>query len=251
MRTTLIIIILIGFFQLRGQVQSPLPKNIMGIQTGYAHFRYHDEIESNSTYAGNFLPLNFRWLTFREKSIDEFWFSFGELSLTSTEDQIFSNTSFKATNLFWGYAYHFKLKDAEKINLYAGPKVFGWYSNRNLLFDLSDEYQNKDFFGALSASLVGTYQWEKNIFFINIDYGLVSFLAQRKYSLYDDTQTDLIATPRFTSFQMNSMFVHQMSSNWSWSLGYQLYYYRYPRHEDIKVMKGLQSQLIAGIHINF
>jgi hypothetical protein len=231
--------------------------NLLGINTGYGFYRYADPLESANIYGGSYIPVNLNWITYSQKYINEFSFSYSNISLKPTVPKDINITDFKARCFNFNYGYHLAVFKLRKVYLFAGANLNTYLAFRDLKYHIISPinstftYQNRDFFASLNLSIVSKIDLADNILFININSSILGYVTNRRYDMNRDPKNDLLFFPKFNSYSFSLNYFYRITPKFYLNLGYQFYYYRYPRSQDILITKGGHNQIVAGINLKF
>jgi hypothetical protein len=231
--------------------------SLLGIQTGYGFYRYEDPLESANIYGGPYIPINFNWITYSEKHVDELSFSYSNIALKSTSPKNTNLTDFKARCFNINYGYHLVVLKLNKVFLFAGANINTYLSFRDLDYHLISpinstySYQNRDVFASINLSVVAKIDLAENLLFININSSLLGYVTNRTYDMDHDSKNDFLLLPKFSSFSFKSSYYYKITPILYLNLSYLFYYYSYPRSLDILITKGGHNQIVAGLNLKF
>jgi hypothetical protein len=202
------------------------------------------------------MPVNFSWLAFNQKKVEEICFSYSNTSLKSSTQKETDLTDFSAQSFNFSYGYQRALFQPKNVSFYAGAKLNTYVAIRELSYQISQlnttlSDNSADMFASINLSLSADINLEENLLYFDASYSILSYLITRYYDREQESENSFLFFPTFNALSFSANYYHKITSKLYLSLAYKFYYYSYPRSGDILVTKGMHNQLVAGLNLKF
>jgi hypothetical protein len=225
--------------------------NLIGIVTGYGYHSNIDPYASSNIYAGSFMPIRFSWVTFSNKYTDELMFSYFSMKLEPLKKSDQNLTDFHATCFNISYGYHRKIVIRNNNTAFLGASVNSLLTFKDLkfMFFYNVDYKPVDFFNSLNLSLVNKTRIKNDIVFVRFKYMIISYIMYNKYGLGAPFYGDFFLFTKCVSFDLNVNYNLRLSKYLFVSLGYQYFYFSYPKYKNDEFTKGGYNQFTIGLNV--